>query len=136
MTLVRWNPFGDLLSLHGRWSPATTETEDRHGSWAPAVDIFERDDNLIIRAELPGVEPQDIDINVENNTLVLRGERKRDQQVYLRLERPFGRFSAQVALPESVDQARVHATHRNGVLEVVLPKRKTQERSRIEVTGT
>ena len=137
MTLVRWNPFGDLLSLHGSWSPGTTETEARHGSWAPAVDIFERDDNLIIRAELPGVEQQAIEINVENNTLVLRGERKRDGELEdenaYRLERVFGVFTRSFTLPKTVAPDGIAASYKNGVLEIRLPKAEQAKSRKIAV---
>jgi HSP20 family protein len=74
MTLVRWNQFRDLMNLQQQ---LTSSGEDSYGPWAPVVDIFEKGDDLVICAELPGLEQDDVDISIENNTLVLRGERKR-----------------------------------------------------------
>ena len=75
----------------------------------------------------------DVELRIENGNLIVYGERKIDQAAYLRMERPTGRFSAQVALPPSVDRQKIHANHCNGVLEVMLPKRKEEAPSRIEV---
>ena len=145
MAIQRWDPQRDLVRLQGNvnrmfekvMGRSATPAEDRArpGDWKPPLDLFEETGQFVLRADLPGLSPSDVEIRIEDGQLVLRGERKSDQHSYLRRERPAGRFSAQIALPETVDQSRVHATHRNGVLEVVLPKRKEQERSRIEVTG-
>ena len=134
MTLVRWDTFRDLMELRQRM---TSGLEDAYGTWAPPVDIFEQGDNLVIRAEVPGMEKDDVDISIENNTLVLRGERKREanfegKDAY-RLERSFGVFTRSFALPKTVDSARITASYKNGVLELTLPKAEEAKQRRIEI---
>ena len=141
MTLVRWDPFRNLATLHDRMNQVLSvdsdSVEDRHGDWAPPVDIFERDDELIIRAELPGLKTEEIDIRVENGKLVLRGERKHekqsdDEKVY-RLERVYGTFTRRFALPTSVDSSKISAAYKNGVLEVILPKADGAKERKVEI---
>src|SRR5262245_29308093 len=108
MAIVRWEPFRDLLSLQDRmnrlfddsYRGANRGAADEWalgGSWAPAVDIYEQEGNIVLKAELPGVDPKAVDIRLENNTLTLRGERKLDNEVkqdnYHRVERSYGSFS-------------------------------------------
>jgi HSP20 family protein len=93
MAIVRWEPFRDLLSLQDRMNRLFDESYRATrgsgaaddwalgGSWAPAVDIYEQDGNIVMKAELPGVDPKDVDVRLENNTLTLRGERKLDKEV-------------------------------------------------------
>jgi len=134
---VRWEPFRDLLNLHARLAAVPANGDDSYGSWAPAVDIFERGDDLIIRAEIPGVEKDDIDISVENNTLSIRGQRKRekefDEDRTYRMERVFGGFVRTFSLPRTVDASRISASYKNGVLELQLPKAEEAKPKRIEI---
>jgi len=146
MAIQRWNPERDLARLQGdvnkmfeevlgrSSAPVGGETH-RPAGFRPPLDLVEEAGHFILRADLPGVAPADVEVRIEDGRLVLAGERKSEQAAYLRMERPFGRFAAQIALPESVDHTRIHATHRNGVLEVVLPKKKEQAPSRIDVAG-
>jgi len=127
----------ELLNLHARFAGVPGNGDDTYGSWAPAVDIFERGDDLVIRAEIPGVDKNDIDINVENNTLSIRGERKREDELdedrtYKR-ERVFGSFVRTFRLPRSVDSSRISASYVNGVLELQLPKAEEAKPRRIEI---
>jgi HSP20 family protein len=107
------------------------------GSWAPAVDIYEQDGNIVMKAELPGVDPKDVDIRLENNTLTLRGERKLDKEVkqdsYHRVERSYGAFSRSFTLPNVVDQGSIKADYRDGVLKLVLPKREEAKPRQIQI---
>ena len=146
MAIQRWDPQRDLVQLQvnvnrmfeeilGRSATPAGADRARPGDWKPSIDLFEEGGHFVLRADLPGVSPADVEIRIDEGQLVLTGERKSDHEVCLRLERPFGRFSARVALPPTVDPARIHASHRNGVLEVVLPKKKDEVRSRIEVAG-
>jgi HSP20 family protein len=151
MAIQRWDPLGDLVRLRDRMNELFEETLSRSGpaddkgsveptGWRPAVDLFEEPDRYLLRADLPGVAATDVDVQVEDGHLVLRGERRMDAAVqresYLRVERPYGRFRTRIALPSSVDRDRIQARHRNGVLEVALPKKK-EERGpgRIEVAS-
>jgi HSP20 family protein len=133
MTLVRWNQFRDLMNLQQQMQQQmnpqrqmTPGVEDSYGTWAPVVDIIEQGDDLVICAELPGLEQDDVDISIENNTLVLRGERKRktefEERDAHRLERTFGVFTRSFTLPKTVDSDRISASYKNGVLELTLPK--------------
>ena len=132
MTLVKWDPLRDLMNLQRR-----LVAEDSYGTWAPVVDIFEKGDDLVISAEVPGLERDEIDIRVENNTLVLRGERKReselDEKDAYRLERSFGAFTRSFTLPKTVDASRITASYKNGVLEIKLPKAEEAKPRQIEI---
>ena len=101
------------------------------------VDIFEKGDDLVIRAEVAGLEKDEVDISVENNTLTLRGERKREAEFEekdaYRLERAFGVFTRSFILPKTVDPARISATYMNGVLEIKIPKVEQAKPRRIEI---
>ena len=148
MAIQRWDPLRDLREIRDRMnrlfddvaarSPGSGngETVESTG-WQPPVDVFEVDDRYILRADLPGLTTADVKLAVEDGTLILRGERRQDGSVatdaYLRSERPHGRFSLQLALPPSIDRQKIRATHRAGVLEIVLPKRREDVPSRIEV---
>ena len=116
MAIVRWEPFRDLLSLQERMNRMFDDSyrgrqagEDwaLGGSWAPAVDIYEQNGNIVLQAELPGLDPKDVDVRVENNVLTLRGQRKLDETVtkdnYHRVERSYGSFTRSFTLPNAVD---------------------------------
>jgi HSP20 family protein len=105
--------------------------------WSPAVDIVETEDGLHLKADLPDVNIEDIDIRVENNTLSIRGNRKfeKDQKVkgYHRIERSYGEFVRSFALPSTVDTEKVTADYKNGVLTVSLPKKETAKPRQVKV---
>ena len=131
MTLVRWDPFRELMNVQGRLNQILADSanigrDDAYGTWVPPVDIFERGDELVIRAEIPGINREELDIQVEDGTLVLSGERRREEQVEeenaYRLERSYGKFSRSFRLPTTVDTSKITAQYKDGVLEVVLPK--------------
>jgi HSP20 family protein len=107
------------------------------GSWAPAVDIYEQDGNIVMKAELPGVDPKSVDIRLENNTLTLQGERKLDKEVkqdsYHRVERSYGAFSRSFTLPSVVDQGSIKAEYKDGVLKLTLPKREEAKPRQIQI---
>jgi HSP20 family protein len=148
MAIQRWDPLRDILRLQERMnrmfedayarSGVAAETEPlAAGGWRPSVDIFEQGAQYVLRADLPGVSSVGVEIEVEGDALTLRGERKPDPAVdrdsYLRIERPQGKFSVQVALPPSVDRSAIRASQRDGVLEVVLPKKEEREPSRMKI---
>ena len=150
MAIVRWEPFRDLVSIQGRMNRlfdeafrgATRGSGDEEewslGSWAPAVDIFEQDGHIVLKAELPGVDPKDVEVRVENNVLTLRGERKLDNDVqkenYHRVERAYGSFSRSFTLPSVVDTEKIKADYRDGVLRVNLPKREEARPKQISIS--
>jgi HSP20 family protein len=107
-------------------------------AWAPAVDIYETENELVVKADLPDVNPQNLDIRVENNILTIRGERKFESKVnednYLRIERAYGSFSRSFSLANSVKTEAIKADYQNGVLTLSLPKREEAKPKQIKVT--
>jgi HSP20 family protein len=147
MAIVRFDPFRDLMTLQERmnrifdesYRGARTTGDDwaLGGSWAPAVDIYEHEGNIVLKAELPGIDSNDVDIRLENNVLTLRGERKVDHEVkqenYHRVERAYGSFSRSFTLPSIVDQEKIKAEYKDGVLELTLPKREEAKPKQISI---
>lgn len=145
MAIIRWEPFRDLLSLQERMNRLFEEAgrgisrgqDDDWGAWAPAVDIYEQGNDIVLKAELPGVDPKDVDIRIENNVLTLRGERKLESEVkkesYHRVERAYGTFMRSFTLPSTVDTANVKAEYKDGLLRVVLPKREEAKPKQIQI---
>lgn len=146
MAIVRWDPFRELAAMQERINRVFGEAYARRpeddimlrGDWIPPVDIFENEKGeVVIKAELPGLRKEEIDLRVENNTLTIRGERKRQAEVkeeqYHRVERTYGSFSRSFALPGTVDSGRVSADYRDGVLTVVLPLKEEAKPRQIQV---
>ena len=142
MKLIRWDPLQELVAMNNRLSrtlgePYTSRVEDAFGAWAPPVDVFEKDDHLVIRAEIPGLQKEDMDVRIENGVLTLRGERKQDagirEDTAHRVERVYGRFTRSFTLPTMVDAAKVTATYKDGILEVSVPKVETAKPKRVEI---
>jgi HSP20 family protein len=130
-----WDPFADISRLHDRF--VTRSSSEREVGWKPAVDIFEDSDGIHVRADLAGVKPEDIKVNVENNVLTVSGERKLESSVkrdeFHRVERFYGSFSRSFALTDEVDNENVDAKYEQGVLTVTLRKRPAAKRRAIEV---
>jgi HSP20 family protein len=144
MAIVKVDPFRELAAMQDRMARLFGDTylrdEDTgfRGSWTPAVDIFESDNHdLVLKAELPGMSREDIEVSVENSTLVLKGTKKFDTDVkdeqYRRIERSYGTFHRSFTLPTTVDAAKVSAEFRNGVLTVKLPFREEAKPRTINV---
>jgi HSP20 family protein len=114
-------------------SPATVG----EGQWIPSVDVSETGKAVVVKAELPGMDPKDIDISVNGKRLTLRGERKYEHEEkgesFHRVERSYGAFSRDIGLPAEVDGNKVEATYKDGVLKVNLPKTKKSSTKKIEV---
>jgi HSP20 family protein len=106
-------------------------------SWAPAVDIYEGEHELVVKADLPDVKPEDLDIRVENNILTIRGERKFEKKVdeknYLRVERAYGNFARSFSLANTVNTEAIKADYRDGVLTLNVPKREEAKPKQIKV---
>ena len=148
MAIVRWDPFRDLATLQERMNRMFDEShrgvarsgaEDwaLGGSWAPVVDIYEHEGSIVLKAELPGIDPKDVDVRLENNLLTLSGERKLDNEVkqdsYHRVERAYGSFTRSFTLPTVVDQEKIKADYKDGVLKVTLPKREEAKPKQISI---
>ncbi len=136
MAIVRWEPFQNILGTQDRFNRLFNETLSQvfgeeglsTRAWAPPVDIYETDQNLVLKAELPGVDPNTVEVRVEDNSLYLRGERKFEKEVkeenYHRIERAYGSFSRSFTLPGSIDSSKVTAEYKDGVLSLTIPKRE------------
>lgn len=144
MALVKWDPFRDILSFQDRMSRLF---EDMMGkrfeegvsltTWTPPVDIYETDSDIVLKAELPGVKIQDVDLQVRDNLLVVRGERKFEKDVkeenYHRIERVYGSFQRAFTLPTLIRQDGIKATLKDGILEVILPKAEVAKPRQIKI---
>ncbi len=141
----KWEPFRDLLTIQDRMNRLFQEglgrrigpEERQAGQWSPPVDILESDDRIVLRADLPGVEQDDIELRVEDGTLILRGQRKSIAEVrpedMHRSERPHGTFVRSFSLPQNIDLAAIRASQKNGVLEVVMPKKQESKAKAIRI---
>jgi HSP20 family protein len=148
MALVRWEPMRELTTLQSEMNRLFNTFFDEGGNgqtrqggrrWAPAVDLFEREDSLVLKADLPGLGEDDVKIEVHDNVLTISGERQADfedkQNGYYRIERAFGSFSRSLTLPEGVDADKISASFHNGVLEVSIPKPEQRKPRRIEISS-
>ena len=143
MTVTRFDPFAELTRLQGRFGSLFGDVYLRPvagdaSAWMPAVDIYETEGHdFILKAELPDMSREDIELTVDKNVLTLKGTRKRSAEVkeeqYRRVERQYGAFTRSFALPSSVDATRVTADYRNGVLTVKLPFREESKPRSIPV---
>jgi HSP20 family protein len=146
MAIVRWNPFQDLVSLQERMNRLFEQTLDRSrgeregmvaGTWAPAVDIYETPDSIVLQAELPGLSKDDIDIQVRDNVLTLKGERRSEKEIkegnYLRVERAYGGFQRAFTLPAAVQADKIRAVFKDGVLDVNIPKAEEAKPKQIKI---
>ena len=136
MTVVRYEPWG-LLNRLRRELDQSFENTAGDASWAPAVDIHEEDKQFVVRADLPGVKPADIEVTADKGVLTLRGERQIEQRDvdghYSRVERVSGKFVRTFTLPENVQTDAIKAQFKDGVLELTIPKIAKPEPRRIEV---
>jgi HSP20 family protein len=142
-SVIRWDPFRNVNSLQEQVNRLLETSFPGHSSesalttWAPAVDIHETENELVLKADLPGIDEKDLDIRIENNTLTVRGERKFEKQVnednYLRVERSYGSFSRSFSLPNTINTEAIHAEYKNGVLTVQMPKRAESKPKQVKV---
>ena len=136
MTVVRYEPWA-LINRLRRELDQGFDSATRDASWTPAVDIHEEPGQFIVRADLPGVKPADIEITAEKGVLALRGarnfEQKNDDAHYSRVERVSGKFVRSFTLPENVQTDAIKAQFKDGVLELTIPKAAKAEPRRIEV---
>ncbi|HXW56873.1 MAG TPA: Hsp20/alpha crystallin family protein [Candidatus Cybelea sp.] len=142
-SITRWDPFRNLTTLQDQvnrlfeGSFKGSAEASSLATWAPAVDIYETENELVIKADLPEVAEKDIDVQVENNMLTIRGERKLEESVkednYLRVERTYGSFSRSFSLPNTVNAEAIQANYKNGVLKVELPKRAESKPKQVKI---
>ena len=145
-TITRWDPFRGLASFQEQMnrlfedSLRVRDDESALTTWAPPVDIYETENELVLKVDLPELNEKDLDIRVENNMLTIQGERKFEEKVsrdnYLRVERAYGSFSRSFSLPNTVNTDSIHAEYKNGVLTVQMPKRAEAKPKQVKVTVT
>ena len=147
MSITRYDPFRDLRSLQDEVNRLFSSNFSRsygdegigRGAWTPSVDIFENKDQIVLEAELPGMNREDFELTIENNVLTLRGERRFEKtdegDNYHRVERSYGAFTRSFTLPQTVSGEGANAEYKNGVLRVALPKREEVKARRIEISG-
>lgn len=149
MNVVRYEPWGllrrfqdDVNKLFGEYPVGSAAEGDRSSivtsSWAPAVDIKEEDNRFVLKADIPGVEPKDIEVTMADGVLTIRGERKHESEEdtngYKRVERSYGTFYRRFSLPDTADAEGISAKGKDGVLEVVIPKHEKVQPRRITVS--
>ena len=147
MAITRWDPFRELMSLQNEMNRLFSRS---YGSgdvldvgsrtWAPPLDIHEREDAYVITAEVPGVEPGNIEVTLEDSVLTIRGERrfydKVEEESFHRVERRFGQFVRQLTLPGQVDGDKIDASYRDGLLTLTVPKSEAAKPKRITVKAS
>jgi len=147
MAVIRWDPFRDMNVLQDRMNRLFEDAG--HGwrssepsattAWSPAVDIFEAGGEIVVKAELPGMERKDITLNLEKNVLTLKGERRFDKETkeenYHRVERAYGGFSRSFSIPATVDDEKIRADYKDGVLKIILPKKEQLKPKQIQIAG-
>ena len=136
MNLTRYEPFNLLAGMDRLFNQRLgTLRETNHAEWAVAVDIREEDDQFVLRADIPGVDPKDIEITSEDGVLTIRGQREesKEDEGFQRLERFSGRFVRRFTLPENTDAGKISAEGRHGVLEIRIPKAAQVQPRRISI---
>ncbi len=143
MAIMKWDPFRDLSRTTRGMNRFFNEPlfrffdEEGYAMWSPSVDIYNEDDKLIVKAEMPGLNRDDIDIRVENGVLTITGEKKKEEEVKeenaYRLERCYGKFSRSFSLPMQVDTRNIKANYKDGILQISLPKAEESKPKRIDI---
>ena len=145
-SMIRFEPFREMATLRDRMGrlfgdrlvrPWETDEGLTAGLWTPQVDVYETKESIVLQADLPGMKENEVDISVEGNTLTIKGERKKEQEVqekdYYRVERSYGSFTRSFTLPPTVDSGKIDAAFSQGVLKITLPKREESKPKQIKV---
>ena len=147
MAVIQWDPFRDLNTLQDRMNRLFEEanrgwkSDEGPGTtaWSPAVDIFETEDEIIVKAEVPGMGRKDIDLSLENNVLTLKGDRRFQKETkeenYHRIERSYGSFTRSFSIPAMVNEDKIRADYNDGVLSISLPKKERAQAKQIKITA-
>jgi HSP20 family protein len=139
--LTRWDPFTELGELRTRFDRLFDEWPDgRERAWTPAIDVVREDGHLVVRADLPGIKPEDVKIEVEGDILTVSGEHRESKvekdKRYVRRERRYGSFSRSMTLPKGVTAKDIKARTHNGVIEVTIPLPKEVKKEAVTITPT
>ena len=145
MELIRWKPFREFFTLPERidrlFEESLSRMEENLPSWWmrrwPLTEIYETNQEIVLKAELPGIDPKDVSLHVDNGRLHIEGERKHekqeDEENYHRRELAYGKFSRSFSFPTSVDQAKINARYEKGILHINLPKKEEHKGKKIEI---
>jgi HSP20 family protein len=144
MSLIRWDPFADMAQLREQVNRLFEQNLPRTGhepmsarTWAPAVDIHETESAIVLEVEMPGIKPEEIDIQIVGDTLTIKGERKMAKEAkekhYVRIERAYGAFQRSFTLGLPIEQNGVRAACKDGILEITLPKAETVKPKQVRV---
>jgi HSP20 family protein len=146
MSLIRWDPFGDVDTLFGRlvpsnianWTRLGMEGNGRKLDWAPSADISETDKEYVIRAELPAVKKEDVQVTLDNGMITIKGERKQQKEdkneKFHRVESFYGTFERRFSLPENVNADSIRCESKEGILTVHIPKTETSKQKAKQIT--
>jgi HSP20 family protein len=145
--LVPWRPFQDLQEMERRfddifgrpfWPMMWRRIPTIEPGWLPAIEVFEKEDKFVVKADLPGMKQEDISVSVVGDTLTIKGERKSETEVkeedYHCCERSYGSFSRSISLPSNVDAKKIEASYDDGVLEIILPKAPEIKPKKVTIT--
>jgi len=140
-TLTRWDPFTELGELRSRFDRLFDEWLDGHErAWTPPIDVVREDDHLVVHADLPGLKPEEVKIEVDDDILTVSGEHRESEEQkeknYVRRERRYGSFSRSMALPPGVDAKKIEAKTHDGVVEVTIPLPKEAKKEPVKITAT
>ncbi len=145
MNIIRWDPFRDLATLRERMNRLFEEAYTSRGeekdmvasTWNPSVDIYETENELVLKAELPGIDEDDIEIKLEDNTLTLKGDRKFEKETkeenFHRIERSYGSFYRSFTLPRNIDQDKIKAESESGILKITMPKKAELKPKKVKI---
>jgi len=141
-----WDPLRDLEAIQNEmnkmFNSSLVRWGDRdvgllEGAWSPAIDVYDSKDNVMVKADIPGMKKDEIEVSVHGDTLIIKGEKKQEKEVkekdYVRTERFYGSFNRAISLPAAVDASKVNATYKNGVLELVLPKKEESKPKQLKI---
>ena len=144
MAIIRWDPYRDVVTLRERmnrlFDDAFSSREQGDltaGTWSPSVDIHEKDKELVLTAEIPGVKEEDVDVEIEDNVLTLRGKKEFEKETkeddYHRIERSYGSFYRSFTLPTNVDRDKIEANFDDGLLRITMPKKPELKPKKVNV---
>lgn len=138
MAIVKWTSVKDMYAVHDRFSKTIEDSSKQiNGEWSPLVDIIESEQDILISLEVPGVSEENIDVQINDNVLLISGNKpfplEKSTETYYRLERCYGRFVRSFALPQSIDQAKIKASLKDGVLKIILNKLESTTPKSIKV---
>ena len=139
-TIMRWEPFAELADIRSRFDRMLADFGDGERDWTPAIDVMRDDGNLVLRADVPGIKPDEIKVEVADDVLTLSGKHEETKQEkdggFVRRERRYGAFSRSFSLPRGVDTQKVQASVKDGVLEVKVPLPKEPVKESVTITPT